>query len=245
MIKHQPEYRGENISIGNNVVFGTNVVVYDNVSIGNECEIADHCIIGQPATENPSSTTIGSNCTIRSHSIVYSGVSIGDGSSTGHHVCIRENSRIGEGCSIGSYSDLQGDLKIGDYCRLHSDVHLCKGCELKNFVFIYPRVTLTNDPYPPSMVTKGPTIGSYSQICTGSTVLPGVIVGENCLIGAASVVSKNIPDHSLAFGHPAKINGDVSALSAENKPQYPWMYRYDRNMPWQGLGFDAWLKGRE
>ena len=244
-MNHQPELRGENISISPDVEFGINVVVYGNATIENGCKIADHCIIGQPAIGDPSKTEIGFDCTIRSHSIIYSGVSIGPGSSTGHYVCIRENSLIGKGCNIGSYSDLQGNLEIGNFCRLHSDVHICQGSVLKDFVFIYPRVTLTNDPYPPSQFTEGPTIGAYTQICAGSTILPGIKIGENCLIGAASLVSKNIPDCALAFGHPIEIKGDVSTILTENKPHYPWMYRYDRNMPWEGMNFDEWVKGEK
>jgi serine acetyltransferase len=75
--------------------------------------------------------------------------------------------------------------------------------------------------------------------------LPGIKIGENCLIGAASLVSKNIPDCALAFGHPIEIKGDVSTILTENKPHYPWMYRYDRNMPWEGMNFDEWVKGEK
>ncbi|MFT4524954.1 MAG: acetyltransferase-like isoleucine patch superfamily enzyme [Bacteroidia bacterium] len=244
-MNHQPELRGTNIAIGQDVEFGINVVIYPNVKIENGCTIEDHCIIGHPAMVDSGWTKIDSYCTIRSHTVIYSGVSIGSSSSTGHHVCIREKSIIGKGCSIGSYSDLQGNLKMGDYCRLHSDVHLCQGSTLKDFVFIYPRVTLTNDPYPPSLVTEGPTIGSYTQICTGTTVLPGITIGENCLIGAGSLVTNDIPNHVLAFGHPARLQGEISELLGENKPNYPWMYRFDRNMPWEGQNFDVWLKDQK
>ena len=155
---HTPEFRGKNITIGKNVSFGHGVVIHDEVEIGDNCSIGDFCVIGHPAKEPSGWTTLGSDCFIRSHTIIYSGSTLGDGCSTGHHVSIRERSEIRNGCSIGSYSDLQGHLKMGNYCRLHSDVHLCQGSELEDFVFIYPRVTLTNDPYPPSTETKAPKI---------------------------------------------------------------------------------------
>ena len=240
-MNHTPEFRGKNISIGENVTFGRNVVIYDEVEIGEDTTIGDFCVIGHPANEPSSWTILGKSCVIRSHTIVYSGAALGEGCSTGHHVSIRERSAIGNGCSIGSYSDLQGHLKMGNYCRLHSNVHLCQGSELEDFVFIYPRVTLTNDSYPPSTETRGPKVGAYSQICTGSIILPGLEIGDNCLIGAASLVTKDIPKHSVAFGHPAIVKGDVSALSTDGKPHYPWMYRFDRNMPWEGRDFDDWL----
>lgn len=241
-MNHQPEFRGKNISIGPNVKFGAGVILYDEVTVGDNSIIEDYSILGHPNRSNQGKTTIGKKCLIRSHSIIYAGTTLGDHCSTGHHVSIRENSTIGDGCSIGTNCDLQGHLTIGNYCRLHSDVHICQGAEINDFVFIYPRVTLTNDPYPPSKETRGPRIGSYSQICTASTILPGVEIGENCLIGAASLVSKNIPKHALAFGHPAEIKGDLSTLSSNGKPHYPWMYRFDRGMPWEGVSFDDWVK---
>lgn len=242
---HQPELRGKNIRIGDNCRFGTNVVIHENVSIGNNCQIEDGCVIGHPFEGSEKETVISDGSLIRSHTIIYTGAQLGKACTTGHHACIRENSIIGTGCSIGSYSDLQGDLTIGDYCRLHSDVHLCKGSKLDSFVFLYPRVTLTNDPYPPSMEVQGPHIKSYSQICTGTIVLPNITIGKNCLVGAASLVTRDIAEHSLAFGHPADVWDDVSTLSKKGKPRYPWMYRYSKNMPWEGIGFDKWRKEQQ
>lgn len=241
----EPFIRGENVRIGHNVAFGINVVIHSNVKISDGCKIGDHCIIGHPAIEIQDTTEIGPNCIIRSHSIIYSGVTIGSNSSTGHHVCIREQSNIGNGCRIGSYSDLQGKLVIGNYCNLHSDVHLCQGSVLEDFVFIYPRVTLTNDPYPPSTKTCAPRIGSFSQICTASTILPGIKIGKHCLIGAGSLVTKDIVDNACAYGHPAKVTGNVSSLKDGQNILFPWVYRFDRNMPWEGRDFDTWQKEQE
>lgn len=239
-MNHQPEYRGENITTGKDVTFGTGVVLYEGVQLGNGVVIEDHCVIGRPFGDSDSLTILADGVHVRSHSVIYQGAELGEGTSTGHHVTIREKSMIGKGCNIGSYSDLQGDLTVGNYCRLHSDVHLCKDAELADFVFIYPRVTFTNDPYPPSEEISGPSIGEFSQICTGSIIFPGVEVGKNCLIGAGSLVTKNVPDYSLAYGHPAVVKDRVVDLSPDGKPHYPWVYRYDKHMPWEGIGYDQW-----
>lgn len=188
-------------------------------------------------------TVIGPDSLIRSHAIIYAACTIGACFSTGHRVTIRENSIIGEHCSIGTLSDIQGDVRIGKYCRLHSNVHVSQKCSMGDFVFLYPFSVMTNDPYPPSTDIKGGHIGSYTQVGVHAVILPGIQVGENCLIGANSVVSKRVPDFSLAMGDPIKVVMDIRkyVVMGKGKP-YPWMSRFDRGMPWEGIGFDLWIQ---
>lgn len=103
---------------------------------------------------------------------------------------IREKTKMGDHCSVGTLSDIQGHATFGDYCRLHSNAHVCQGTKIGNFVYIYPYVVFTNDPTPPSNVYKGVTVGDYSIISTGSIIMPGIKIGENCLVGAGCVVTK-------------------------------------------------------
>lgn len=235
--------------VGQNVRIGDNSVIYENVEIGDNSTICNDCVIGEPlnayyhdaAYENPP-TLIGPNALIRSHAIIYAGCSIGADFSTGHRVTIRENTSIGEHCSIGTLSDLQGNVTMGNYCRLHSNVHISQTCSIGNFVFLYPYAVMTNDPYPPSTNVKGGRIGDYTQVGVHAVILPGVQVGENCLIGANSVVSKRVPDFSLAMGDPIKVVMDIRnyVVLGKGKP-YPWMKRYQRGMPWEGVGYETWM----
>jgi acetyltransferase-like isoleucine patch superfamily enzyme len=236
--------------LGRNVKVGDNATIYDNVEIGDDSIICNDCVIGEPLAafyqdpgyQNPS-TVIGSNSIVRSHAIIYAACTIGPYFCSGHRVTIRENSIIGESCSIGTLSDIQGDVRMGNYCRLHSSVHVAQGCSMGNFVFLYPFSVMTNDPYPPSADIKGGYIGSYSQVGVHAVILPGITVGENCLIGANSVVNKRLPDFSLAMGDPAKIVMDIRKYVVMGKGNpYPWMSRFERGMPWEGVGFDAWIK---
>ena len=235
--------------IGRNVRIGDNSSIYDNVQIDDNCTICDNCVIGEPLAsyyqdpdyQNPP-VVIGPGSILRSHSIIYAGCSIGGGFSSGHRVTIRENTTIGERCSIGTLSDIQGNVRIGNYCKLHSNVHISQTSSIGDFVFFYPFSVMTNDPYPPSMDIKGGHIGNYSQVSVHAVILPGVSVGENCLIGANSVVSKNVPDFSLAMGDPAKVVMDIRkyVVIGKGKP-YPWMNRFDRGMPWEGIGYGVWM----
>jgi acetyltransferase-like isoleucine patch superfamily enzyme len=241
--------------IGKNVRVGDNSTIYDNVVIGDNTVISDHCVIGEPNNnyyseyekyENPL-TVIGKNSVIRSFTIIYAGCSFGKEFSTGHRVTIRENSIFGDNCRIGTISDIQGNCSFGNHCWLHSNVHIGQGSKIGNFVFIYPYVVFTNDPTPPSNLCVAPEVGDFSQIAVFSTLLPGVKIGKHALIGAGSVVSRNIPDYKLAMGSPAKIIKDVRDIVSRESGEshYPWPQRFSRGMPWESLGYAEWQAENE
>jgi carbonic anhydrase/acetyltransferase-like protein (isoleucine patch superfamily) len=120
-----------------------------------------------------------------------------------------------------------------------------KNSKIGSFVFIYPFVVLTNDTTPPSNDLKGVTIGDYSQITTGSILLPETVIGEHSLTSVNSSVSGNFQDDSFIAGSPAKKVGVLSKMpffNSSKKRHYPWVYYFDRGMPWFGIGFDEWRK---
>ena len=254
-ITEKMKFNNKNVTISNNAIIGKNVrigdntTIYDNVIIGDNTVIANDCVIGEPSNDyyfsshykNPK-TIIGNNCFIRSHCILYAGSEFDEGFSTGHRVTIRENSKFGKFCRIGTVSDIQGHVIFGDYCWLHSNVHIGQQSVLKNFVFIYPYVVLTNDPHPPSNICKGPKIGDFSQVAVGTVVLPNVEIGRHCLIGAQSLVGRNVGDYQLVAGNPAKLIKDVREMKSKEsgKSHYPWPHNFERGMPWENVGFDAW-----
>lgn len=239
--------------IGANVRIGDNTVIYDNVVIGDNTTICNDCVIGEPLNSyysnsdyvNPE-TVIGANSLIRSHCIIYADSEFGEYFSCGHRVTIREKINMGHHCSIGTLSDLQGYATIGNYCRFHSNVHIGQQSTIGNFVFIYPYVVFTNDPHPPSNICKGPTVGDYTQIAVHSVLLPMVEIGSNCLVGANATVGKNFGDEQIIVGSPAKSVGsvrDIKSKEKEGQPHYPWMYNFERGMPWEGIGYDEWKGG--
>lgn len=231
----------ESAIIGENVRIGDNTVIYDNVRIGDNSTIANNCFIGEPTADYYQSeshenkpTVIGKNTLIRSHAIIYEDVSIGDNFQSGHRITIREKSIIGSNCGVGTNCDLQGYLTVGNHCHFHSDVHVCQHSEIGSYVFIYPGTVLANDKHPPTEFVKGPTIGDYTQIGIQSSIIGDLAVGENCLIGASSVITKDCEDYSFMLGSPAKWKGDVRELKSESgEPLYPWKNRFSRGMPWQ------------
>lgn len=245
-------YISPSASIGRNVKIGDNTVIYDNVVIGDDSVICNDCVIGEPLNsyyehpndyENPV-TKIGEKSLIRSHCIIYAGNVIGNNFCCGHRVTIREFTKFGEHCSLGTLDDIQGYSEFGNYCRLHSNVHIGQFSKLGDFIFVYPYVIFTNDPTPPSNIGVGPIVGDYSQIAAGSILLPGVKIGKHCLVGAGSVLGKDLDDFQLAVGIPAKPVKDVRRIKDREtgESHYPWPYRFSRGMPWAEIGFDQWFK---
>lgn len=238
--------------IGKNVKIGDNTVIYDNVEIGDNTIICNDCVIGEPLNdyytdmdsyENPA-TSIGPNSLIRSHTIIYADSSFGEGLHVGHRATIREKTHFGNHCSIGTLCDIQGHSEFGNYVRMHSNVHIGHFSKIGNYCWIYPYTVFTNDPTPPSEICVGPTVGDYSIVATHCLLLPGVKIGQHCLIGACSMVSKDVSDYQVVVGSPGKPVKDIREVKDREtgKTHYPWPLRFDRGMPWKGIGYDNWLK---
>lgn len=84
-------------------------------------------------------------------------------------------------------------------------------------------------------------IDPFAVVSTGSVVLPGVHIGHDALVGAASVVTKDVSAETVVFGNPAKPHGSVRNIKNKNgRSAYPWPANFERGMPWDGIGYEAW-----
>jgi len=222
--------------IGKGVTIGDFTVVHSDAEVGDDCCIESHCIIGYPtclAKGDP--LRLGSGALIRSHSVLYAGSNIGIQLSTGHHVVIREMSQIGRQCQIGSYTELQGDLVFGDFSRTQSSVFIPKHTQIGKAVWLFPRVTLTNDPHPPSdRGGRGVCIKDYAVLASCCTVLPGITIGERALVAAHSLVTRDVDPEMLVAGIPARERGlacKILLRDGSGKSAYPWMRHFHRGYP--------------
>ena len=224
---HPTAFVSPEAELGANVVVGPYTVIGDGVVLGEGCTVGAHCLIGDGVAAGQDRLEIGPFATIRSHSVIYNGSSLGDHLETGHHVTIRERTEIGHAVRIGSYADVQGDCMIGDHTNLHSSVFVGKFSKIGSFCWFYPFVVLTNDRQPPSDELQGVLVEDFTVVATHSVLLPGIRVGRASVVGAGSLVSKNVEPGCLVLGRPAKL----MKIFDSGDPSYPWMKRYERLLP--------------
>lgn len=232
---HQTAYISPKCTIGEDTSIGAFTIIHDNVMLGKNVEIGSFCEIGvSNHLSEHQNLIIGDNSIIRSHSVFYEGSIFGENLITGHRVTVREKINAGKNLKIGTLSDLQGHCEIGDYVRMHSNVHIGQKSQIGSFVWIYPYVVLTNDPHPPSDLLKGVIVEDFVVIATMSVILPGVTLGKGCLIGAHSLVAKNVEEGILCVGSPAKSifpARKIKLQNGSNRPAYPWNKHFFRGYP--------------
>ena len=151
-----------------------------------------------------------------STSIIEKSSIIGNGTKIWHFSHIMSNAIIGKNCTIGQNVFIGEGVTIGNNVKIQNNVSVFDGVTLEDDVFCGPSCVFTNDKNPrsvitiernnylPTLVKKGATIGANATIICGNTI------GEYALIGAGSVITKNIPSYALAYGNPAHIKGLVN-----------------------------------
>lgn len=185
-----------------------NAIIYPHVELGHNVIIEDFCVIGCPFRDyNKESTIIGNNAVIRSGTVIYAGNLIGNDFQTGNKANIRELNEIGDNVSIGTLSVIEHHVTIQDGVRIHTQVFVPEFTLLEEESWLGPNVVITNARFPKhpdaKEKLKGAQIRRNAKIGANSTLLPAVVIGVNSLVGAGSVVTKDVPDGVIVAGNPA------------------------------------------
>ena len=214
-----------NVTIGNNCQFGYNVVIRNGTMIGDNVRIDDNTVIGKRPMRASISTLkeeinlpftyIGNNCLIGANTVIYIGADIANDVLVADLASIRENTSIGEYTIIGRGVTIENMVFIGKRCKLESNCYITAYSDLGDYVFIAPGVVTSNDNYLGRTEErfkhfKGVTVRRGGRIGAGAVILPGKVIGEDALVAAGSVVTKDVSARKVVMGAPARVIRDVA-----------------------------------
>jgi len=151
---------------------------------------------------------------IHNTAIVEEGAQLGEGTRIWHFAHVRKGAKIGKNGNIGKDVYIDTNVVIGDNCKIQNFASLYHGLTVGNDVFIGPHVCFTNDIYPRAKIWSDDKIAKTvvkdgASIGANSTIVAGITIGKYAMIGAGSVVTKDVPDYALVVGNPARVVGRV------------------------------------
>ena len=192
-------------------------IINENVILAENSHIEEFCILGHNSNNSRiNKTIIGKNSVIRAGTYIYIGNKIGINFSTGNKVNIREDNIIKDNVSIGTLTNIEHNIFIGNNVRIHSQVFIPEFSKIEDNVWLGPNVVLTNALYPnhknAKKNLKGPKICVNAKVGANVTILPGLTVGENSLIGAGSIITKDVPDNVVVIGAKGEIINKIENI---------------------------------
>jgi acetyltransferase-like isoleucine patch superfamily enzyme len=200
---------GEHCSVYPNVVIESDVIIEDGVTlfhgaiIGKPPKVAG-VVARTPQVNNPF-TRIGKGAVIGANAVIYAGAQVGESVLIGDGVTIREDTRIGDETVVGSNSTIQNGAIIGDRVKIVDLSHITYDCVIEDEAFISVGVyTMNDNSMQRGGKIQGPVIEHRARVGGGALLLPGVRVGEDAVVGAGAVVTKNVPAGDQVLGIPAK-----------------------------------------
>ncbi|MFI5371840.1 MAG: DapH/DapD/GlmU-related protein [Candidatus Eisenbacteria bacterium] len=210
---------GPNVRLGAGCRVGHHVVIHADTVVGDTVRIDDHASLGKrPMKAANSATTqeqelppltLGELCIVGTGVVLYRGASI-DAKVLMADLCtVRENVSIGRGTIVGRGVTIENFCTVGRYCKLESECYITAYSTLEDRVFIAPGVVTSNDNFVGRTAErfkhfKGVTVKRGGRVGAGTVTLPGVVVGEDALVAAGSVVTRDVPPRTIVLGRPAK-----------------------------------------
>jgi acetyltransferase-like isoleucine patch superfamily enzyme len=203
---------GEGVRIGHYAVIYPGTILEDGVTVG------DFAVVGQdPARARTSTLTltdlpplrVGAGTYIGTHAVVYRGSVLGDECFVADGAQVRERCRLGRRVVVGHAATIENDCTVGDFTKLQTGAYLTAHSVVEDHVFIAPGVVTTNDPYiarteARHQAIRGPHIERGARIGGGAVLLPGIRVGQEAVVAAGAVATRDVPPYTVVMGIPAR-----------------------------------------
>lgn len=215
---------GENCKIGKDVIIHHNVVLYPETVVGDGTEIFDGAVIGRPpkgagnlvhkleSSFDP--VEIGQGCVIGSNAVIYADNKIGNNVLIGDGAMLREGGRFGNNVVFSRLCTTNHHVTIKDDAKVLDSTHITSRTIIEEEVFVGTGVNTTNDN---RMTIRGSEVGETNiiilkrrcKIGSGATILPNIKVGENAIVGAGSIVTKDVKKDTKVMGVPARKKDSI------------------------------------
>jgi acetyltransferase-like isoleucine patch superfamily enzyme len=208
------------------------VKVQPGVYLGEGCWVEAYTILGHPTKAdlmgkdassasprvkdllvNAPTTIIGPGAVIRSHSVIYTHVEVGQSLVTGQGIMIREHTRIGDNCVFGTHASTDGYCLVGPMAHIGQYAQLSQAARLGRCVFIGGHTVFSDNKQAIRNVNEdlyGAVVEDYVRIGLSCVILPSICIGAYSLVGAGSVVTRDVPQRMVAYGNPAKVERELT-----------------------------------
>jgi len=193
--------------------------VYPGTVLGDGVRILENAVVGKQPTLSPRSTArreplpparIGDGAIVSTGAVVFAGTTLGDRVIVGDQSCVRERVTVGDDVVIGRGSLVENDTTVGAMTKIQANAYITAYSTLEEHVFIAPCVVTTNDNWMGRTEkrfgnVRGPIIRRGARIGGGAVLCPQVEIGEDAVVGAGAVVTKDVPARSVVVGNPARV----------------------------------------
>lgn len=232
---------GDNVNIESGVVIGKGsrigdfVIIHADTRIGEKVTIGDATVIGKNPMRAAISTLkpvelppaeIGNGCMIGSLVSIYRGTKLGEGVLVADLASVREDVEVGKRTIVGRGVAIENDTRIGKYVKIETNAYVTAHTIVEDRCFIAPMVTMTNDNFlgrteERFKYTKGPHLKKGARVGANAILMPGVVVGEDAVVGAGSLVKRDVPPRKVVAGVPAGIIKDTPKEQLLENQDYP------------------------
>jgi acetyltransferase-like isoleucine patch superfamily enzyme len=214
---------GQDVRVGEGVRFGAHVVVHTGSIIGAGCVIEDHAVLGKRPRLAKGSSAHGDvgrlelreQVSVGAGAVVLAGASVGKEVIIGAQSFVRERSSIGAATLIGRGSVIDNDVSLGARASVQTNVYVTAFSVVEDDVFIGPGAITTNDDsmarHGPHTPLRGPVLRRACRIGASALLRPGVEIGEEAVVAAGALVTRDVPARSVVMGVPARVVREVGS----------------------------------